>query len=669
MKTNFRPFSAAALFAAFFLAHFAPLAQTAPSLPAQQAATLSPGAWKLVQAAVFEVIVKKPEEAPSIVYDKEIDWTLVPYVIRTDKYYSIGTAFAISPTELVTAFHVIDLGEESAVYSDYYIRGSQGEVYEVDQVVHASNEKDFLVFTVKGAKFDTHFQLQKEFEIGAQVFSIGNALGEGIVVRGGLVLGTVPEEEEGRWKLLKSSADGNPGNSGGPLVTPEGKVVGIVTALRDNILYSLPAAAMLETEKQNLHYRKKLSYVHLILANRLTNTFEADVKLPDSYKAVRAELTRRFKDAYTKIMEDLFAGAPAYLEGPNNMHLLNTVVNTTFPEINYVDKNDNQWKLSDLTIKNYSLPEDGSLVHASVSTFNFMKINRPKNASLTELNTNPKVLLDLILSGINMERAIGSSGKYRILSHGEPSSVSEYRDKVGRLWLKARWLVAYEDAYLITYILPLPNGPAVIMTTLSTAELLYEWDIDALCNHVEIAYRADFSEWTEFLSRPKWVPGFLSGFRFRWDETSKNVSLDFPELSVRAAPTVFDWTSASALFLSPAHYIQGEKIEYGIRKTVLQRDIRGRDYAVIYKNVKPDSRLGAKAAEAWEDIVQGKYPFDGAARISPRDNNGSTGILLPQPAPAPGILYSLYLAMENPGSEEALLARLGALRTGITLHK
>jgi hypothetical protein len=70
---------------------------------------LSSRTLRLVEEAVFEVIVQKAQDDPAI-YEKELDWDLVPYAVRTDDYYSIGTAFAISGTELITAFHVINLG-------------------------------------------------------------------------------------------------------------------------------------------------------------------------------------------------------------------------------------------------------------------------------------------------------------------------------------------------------------------------------------------------------------------------------------------------------------------------------------------------------------------------------------------------------------------------------
>ncbi len=338
MMKPFRLLAASLIGAALFLVSCV----SAPSA-GRSSSGLSPKAAALVDEAVFEVVVKK-SAVDSLTYDKPLDWNSVPYAIRTDEYYSIGTAFAVSRTDLVTAFHVIDLGEASLVYDGYYIRDSRGGVYEVDTVKRGSNERDFLVFTVKGRTFDRYFEFEKTFTPGSQVYSVGNALGEGIVVRNGLILGTLPEEESGRWQRLKSSADGNPGNSGGPLITPDGRVVGVVAALKDNILYSLPVSALLEVPPETLKFRQRLTYGHLLLANNLTKVFETEVALPASYREIRRAITERYAPVYDQAMKELFKAAPTYLEGPANVYLLSAVADSSFPELAFVDKDDNQWK-------------------------------------------------------------------------------------------------------------------------------------------------------------------------------------------------------------------------------------------------------------------------------------------------------------------------------------
>lgn len=662
MMKPFRLLAASLIGAALFLASCV----SAPS-SGRSSSGLSPKAAALVDEAVFEVVVKK-SAVDSLTYDKPLDWNSVPYAIRTDEYYSIGTAFAVSRTDLVTAFHVIDLGEASLVYDGYYIRDSRGGVYEVDTVKRGSNERDFLVFTVKGRTFDRYFEFEKTFTPGSQVYSVGNALGEGIVVRNGLVLGTVPEEESGRWQRLKSSADGNPGNSGGPLITPEGKVVGVVAALRDNILYSLPTSALLEVSPETLRFRQRLTYGHLLLANNLTKVFETEVALPASYREIRRAITERYAPVYDQAMKELFKAAPAYLEGPANAYLLSAVADSSFPELAFVDKDDNQWKMSDLKVERFNLPDDGAILQAKVGGYSFLKVDLPKTSDPGAILKDPKALMDLILKGVSLERGLGGNEKYRILSFGFPVETGEYRDLAGRTWIRARWTVEFEDRALLAYTLPLPNGPAVIWTYQPTGRIgIYDWDLRAVCDRVQTAYKGTFPEWERFLALGKLVPDAFAGVELRWSEADRTLELRTPDFSVSAGSRVFEWTPSSSLMLSPAYYYQGGAVRYGFRKLLVQRDVRGRDFAILYKNVKPDARLGAKAAEGWDALVKARAPFDGKPGINPKENVGALGALLPRREGAPDALYSLYLSMEEPGDEAALAARFEALRSGIEI--
>jgi len=633
------------------------------------AGALSPRLQALVNDAVFEVLIRKPEEK-NLVYDKELDWTVVPYAIRSDDYYSIGTAFAISSTEAVTAFHVIDLSAESAVFDEYFIRDSKKNVYEIDTIHKASNEKDFLVFTVKDKTFSRWFELDPSFKLNTQVFSIGNALGEGIVVRDGLLLGTVPEDEEGRWNQLKSSANGNPGNSGGPLVTPQGKAVGVVVALRDNILYSLPVQEVLSAPSDTTHFRRRYTYGHLLLANRVSHAYEMDAELPAGYKELRHTIFEAYKAHYPEAMTEVFEEAPAYLDGPNNRYMLYQMARSDFPEFAFVDKNDDQWKVSDLRAQSYDLPDDGTLIQSDVSGFLLVKIRRPKSVPLEKINSDPKTIMDTYLSGVSMERSLSSTNKYRILSFGDPVEVSEYRDIQGRTWIKTYWLLNFADSIMLAYILPMPNGPVLFMTRQDSSDLhIYEWDMEATCDRTFAGYRGNMEEWEEFLSVKKWIPDSLASLTFDWDEAKKTIDLTMPQFSLKAGDSVFDWTSQSTLFMVPSYYRKGEAIEYGIRSLIMERDIKGNDYFFIHQHVKPDERLGVKMVEQWNDVKAAKYPFDGQSRISAKDNTGSAGGLLAQPNVPDDVQYSLYLGMDNPGDEASLSLRFKNLEKGVSIYK
>jgi hypothetical protein len=654
----------------FFVFVLAGLLVTCSSSPSNSnLGLLSANLLDLVQNSVFEVVIEKPAE-DYLVYDRELNWENVPFAIRTDNYYSIGTAFAISNTELVTAFHVIHLGYESMIFSKYFIRDSQGTVYEVDQITGGSNEKDYLIFTVKGKTFNKFFQFERNYKIGDPVFSIGNAMGEGIVVRNGLILGTVPEEDSGRWNLLKSSADGNPGNSGGPLVTPNGKVVALVTARQDNIIYSLPADVILDGDRSVLSYRTKFRFGHLILTNNLNNTLEMSVPLPDTYTGVRDTIRAVYEKNYDTSMSALFDEAPQYINGPNNAFILDSSLSSSFPEISFVDPNDDNWKLSSLNrnTRAYSLNDDGRLYHIQVSGYDFYKIKRPKSVSLERICTDPKYIMDLILQNIRTDRTLYGNDRYRILSLGQPSSTGRYQDVLGRTWLTAYWTIGFADEVYIMYILPLPDGPVLVSTTQDSSFLQdYNWDLRKICDHIFTAYAAAFEDWTHFFAMKETIPRFLQDIHFQWNSSERSFSLECGGLSVNSDSNVFDWTGNSELFLAPSWYKQKDTLTFGFRKITFNRDPWADDFIVLYRNIIPDPKLGSGAMESWNNLVAERYPFNGIPAISARENTGSIGAILNRGPSAAETIFSVYLSMENPQDDESLLRRFNALKQSISI--
>jgi hypothetical protein len=634
----------------------------------------------LAQNAVFEVVLEKPVEDDQIIYEKEINWDIVPFTIRTDKYYSIGTAFAISKTELITAFHVMNDG-----YDKYYVRDSQGNVYEVDMITGGSSEKDYVIFTVKGKTFDKFFQFERNYNIGDPVFSIGNAFGEGIVIRDGLVLGTVPEDDSGRWNLLKTSANGSPGNSGGPLVTPNSKVIALVTSRRDNIIYSTPADVILNDDRSTFLYRSKNRFSHLLLANKFYSVFETQVSLPDTY----TNINRLFRKAYIKhyydSMSTLFKEAPEYLNGANNAYLLNdsqgsyswmpkpqiTYLSSSDLQISYVDPDDDNWKLSKPYNLEYNMDDDGKLYSSEpfYSDVNLYKISKPKSVSLEKICTDPKYIMDIILKNIRTNRTVWYDDKYRILSYGEPVSTGLFRDSLGRTWITANWSISFEYAVLIMYILPMPDGPVLMTTKRDIASLHeYEWDLQKLCDHLFAVYGASFDEWDDFFALEKYIPDFLKDC-FKWNSKEQTFVLNCGNLSISADKQVFDWNNKSELFLFPSWYKQNNKLEFGIRKVTLHGDKRGKENIILYRNTKPDPKLGTSIIENWNDLILEESPFDEKPVISFSDKTGFMGSIIKASQPDPDVCFSIYLRMENPQSEENLSRRFNAFKKGVSIEK
>ncbi|GHV88892.1 hypothetical protein AGMMS50267_12520 [Spirochaetia bacterium] len=392
-------------------------------------------------------------------------------------------------------------------------------------------------------------------------------------------------------------------------------------------------------------------------------------------------------------MKALFDAAPEYLTGPNNRYLLNASVSSSFPQLESVDKNNNNWILSNRYATNYSLPDDGQISLASVTGFNIYKITRPRPVPLKRLDTDPRYIMDMILQNIRSERILPrTTDRYRILSYGDPRETGEYRDALGRTWITAAWLIEFNDTVRILYILPLPDGPVVISTVqTSSLRRIYEWDLRKLCDHTQTAYSATLEGWDEFIALNTALPGFLGDFKFNWKSETQEVSIDTGTVSVSVGNDVFEWSPRSNLFIAPCWYQTGSEdseesesaeqapanlgsavqapIEFGLRRISLTRDSRGRVFINLIKNMKPDPRRGAIAEENWDDFVQANYPYNEQPAISARDNTGSVGAILQAETPRPGVRYSLYLSMENPQNEENLSRRFNALKAGIRVKE
>ena len=209
------------------------------------AAELSANAQQLIRAATFEVVQLKPPDG-EVTYEHELPMDLIPYQQRVDKYRSIGTAFAIGPNRYVTAAHVIELGLGSQ-FGPPALRDSAGKVYDIDQVFKFSDHRDFVMFSLHeppaGARF---LAIGNKPALNTTVYAVGNALGEGVIIRDGVYTSDTPEELDGKWQWLRFSAAASPGNSGGPLVDEHGKVVGVVLrkSPAENLNTALPIAEM-----------------------------------------------------------------------------------------------------------------------------------------------------------------------------------------------------------------------------------------------------------------------------------------------------------------------------------------------------------------------------------------------------------------------------------------
>ncbi len=209
------------------------------------------------QEATIRAIKKAmPAVVSIIIYDEKenitLDLSTGQQSVKKEKVKAgLGTGFIISADGLVlTNKHVVNsAGEKNAQYQ--VILNSGKEYYA--QLIGKDPVNDLAVLRI----FDKNLPFMElgdndKLEIGTSVIAIGNALGKyqnsatkGIVsgLERNLVASDSAGNSENLSNTIQTDAEINLGNSGGPLVNLEGKVVGVNVAIDQagsSIGFSIP---------------------------------------------------------------------------------------------------------------------------------------------------------------------------------------------------------------------------------------------------------------------------------------------------------------------------------------------------------------------------------------------------------------------------------------------
>ena len=238
------------------------LAMVAAGWPAWTAQVLRPHSLEQIDAALRESIAKQPLQSvglaayqailPSVVRvvgeppaaasapGKKLAKAGKPVVPAPEsddadphEGRSVGTGVVIVDKGLIlTNLHVVD---GAAKITITFADGSQSEA----RVVNLMPENDLAVLQALTIPDDLHAATMRStsgLAPGEAVMAVGFPFGIGPSASQGVVSGLKREfrSPEGRRilnNLIQFDAAANPGNSGGPLITMDGHVVGIVTAI------------------------------------------------------------------------------------------------------------------------------------------------------------------------------------------------------------------------------------------------------------------------------------------------------------------------------------------------------------------------------------------------------------------------------------------------------
>jgi len=414
---------------------------------------------------VYEVVIPKQEDK-FVVYERPLPVEKLPFKERSDKYIGIGTAFSITPGKFVSAAHVFGV-ENKSLFKEYYLRNSDGKVFRINQFLRYSAYRDAVEFNVVGAENPEEKQAlsevlpyNKKTELGDTVYTVGNAFGDGIAVRGGQIASFTPEDYEGAWKEIRYSAPASPGNSGGPLINEEGQVVGIVVKKNgsENLNYALPIDELfkLSTAKSEFYVKQdQASYDELVVSkdwkfasNLPASILEISKEAEESRRQFRIALYDEF---FKKFESELFPGndrVKVYLREQAFSNFLSSIERNQ-------QKN---WYLDQPKYGETLLSENQKLfLGYTKSGSAFFLLERPKEVALADFVQNSQLIHETFLKAIKWNRSYGGE-KILISSYGKAQESRWERDKLGRPWNISIWRTTFNDRMHVLACTPLPKG-------------------------------------------------------------------------------------------------------------------------------------------------------------------------------------------------------------------
>ena len=538
---------------------------------------------KNLNFGVYEVVTPKLE-SDKIEYARKLPFDKLDFVERNEKYYSIGTAFFINEQELMTAAHVFRLMYFSLL-QDFYIRDTEGNVYPINTIKKYSTLRDMVVFDLK--KYPATIEplhRDGDVEIGDTVFSVGNAQGEGIAYRAGQVASFTPEREYGKWKDIRFTSPASPGNSGGPLLNLQGKVVGLIIKKNQSENYNI-AVPINETDnltnEAKFHLRNVTAGIYGVddtVVRDWFYTVDLPATVEDIASKAQNDLNSHWKLLWTDLMEEVKEKNSPRGEQFRDYLRKQALVKGLAPVL--PGKDFRKWDASGWFGEKLPITATQNVYRSRGRITDLHAVvEKPEGIALKEFLDSPKIVMDNLLKAISFTRQVGAE-KIPITSLGEPERTSFVQDKLGRNWISSLWTLPYSDMFVYSSCLPFPKGVICLVDTKPNSNQKYGY-FDAMhdgYNELVVGYVGEVNDWEEYFSLgEKYLPEIFHNAEIVKKDTNlkvkfKDFNIDFDNEKIKGDSSIHfhmgysnEKLLAEDILLFEIFPVKGGKAQYRIQ--------------------------------------------------------------------------------------------------------
>ncbi len=580
------------------------------------------GTVERMNRGVFELVVPKAGDG-NVTYTQPLPLDLIPYAQRVDAFQGIGTAFAISPTRFVTAAHVLNAYEKQP-FDRILLRDVTGKTHAISTIVRYSQYRDLVEFEVVDPPANVApLEVKNQIDIGAVVDSVGNAGGEGIVIRTGSVTSFVPEPVDGRWKYIRFTAPVSHGNSGGPLVDNEGRVVGVVLSMgaAENLNQAIPMEelAKIGTTQSEFYLHGGVSvsdgahqeYADWRFSSPLPASFD------DLRKAAQANLRETLDHRVSALLAKTAAlsfpvdpGVQAFLREPQSSPALGT----------YARDAKGHWTTNAVTYKEVPVAGGATLYLNDVAKHlaGSLLFTRSKTIPLSTYLKNPTLVADALAHA----QGIGISFAGRaipVASLGAPVVDERWSDVYGRPWLSYVWRIPRAGESILLECLTRPVGLACRWAHVPLAlEDTVRGALRRAAPITTLDYVGTVADWEEYLALPRvYRPRVLAHARVHAGKT-----IDFSVGPFAGAVDLPDVSRSSYL----SAFVSVDPAATSNQRIFEVRFAPEKEKPTVYaveEELEPVAGSSARHVDVWKKLEGQSAPYNGNARADGKTNVAS----------------------------------------------
>lgn len=562
---------------------------------------------KYINKCVYEVVVAKPAN-DTVIYENQSSGKLGPSSRSSDKYYCIGSAFAIKSNEFVTATHILNLGTKSQ-FKKIYLRDVNGNVFALDTIIKYSSNRDIAVFTVKGRLTTDYLDANRNPVLNETVYTVENTLEGGTKIRDGVYTANTPEDENGKWSWLRFSAVASERNIGGPLLDKYGKVIAVVVDKRLNVALPISEVTKVSGNYAEIQGKKLFVIEHLKLTK--AGILDKRINLPIEYSEFDKTLNKIMSEFKAKIEKDMLSENKKMIF-PNGGEGINTLLHDSklvqFPQF-IMKQEDGIWNsFQPKEINSSALGNQGYIEYGYINNIFIGHMHKPNNVTLKELSTNSQLFMDLLLKGINM----AGEGGVRITSVGKADDEYVHTDNYGRKWMIRTWPLKSIDQKIVTFSMLTPDGYITLLKTGQTGQVLDEYisGIKIFVDNIYFSLQGTFIQWQEYLAFPLHylTPVLFENMTIDIDNNIFQIKTD--KLKFCCTNDYFELNDNSILIIGFGYSRYRDNVVWDITKLSLNENMHGLNMITIGRNTEPYNNDDDNYMKLWQLLLKQGNPLD-----------------------------------------------------------